>query len=362
MRDEGDQSSLTVSPAPSFHPILQRSHTLTRLQAGSILLVAAFCWGSGNVANKTVLEHLGPLTVVGLRCLLAAAVIAPFALRERPRRVDIAWLQSTVGVALLFATALVLQQMAYLSTSVTNASFLVNTATILTPMVAWAALGHQPTVLIACAAPVTLVGAFLMAGAGFSPSSMKEGDLACFGSALAYAGWMVALGQHAVKYGRPVATTLLQFGVTAALILPVGILTEAPALRSIGAAFPELLMLGVVSTALAFGLMTWAQRYVAASTAAIIVSAESLFGAAAGYLLLGERTPVIGLTGAALILAAILIVAVAGKATQPTPGTAAARPEFKSTRKLCPPAIRPEAGGSPSVPQPTVSVSRRALS
>jgi drug/metabolite transporter (DMT)-like permease len=286
---------------------------MTRFTASGLLLLAALCWGSGNVANKTVLLHLQPLTVVGLRCLLAAVVITPLAMADF-RRAELAWVKSAVGVAMLFAVALVLQQLAYVSTSVTNASFLVNTATIMTPILAWAVLNHRPGLSIACAAPLTLLGAFLMAGANLSRLAFNSGDLLCLASAVAYAGWMVALGQHAVAHGRPLGSALVQFAVSAVLVLPLGIAVEAPSISAIRLALPELIMLGVISTALAFGLQTWAQRFVAASTAAILVSAESLFGAAGAYLLLNEQTPTRGLTGAGLILIAIVLVALGDRA------------------------------------------------
>lgn len=290
---------------------------LPRFTAVLVLLLAALCWGAGNVANKTVLEHLPPLTVAGLRCLLAALVMVPFVWRDLSRGLSWAWLTSAAGVSILFAAALALQQMAYQTTTVTNASFLVNTATIITPVLVWVLLRQRPAIAVACAAPLTLLGAFLMTGATVSLTAMNVGDLLCLASAAAYAGWMVALGQHAMTHGRPLGTALVQFAVSAVLVLPVAVWAEAPDLGAARQAWPELLMLGVVSTALAFGLMTWAQRFVAASTAAILVSAESLFGAAGAYLWLGERTPNIGMAGAALILLAIVLVALGGRVAPP---------------------------------------------
>lgn len=291
---------------------------MTRLAASGILLLSALCWGAGNVANKTVLVHLGPLSVVGLRCLLAALVIAPFAVADLRRTADpratAAWVKSALGLSALFALALVLQQLAYRFTSVTNASFLVNTATVMTPVLAWLVLRHRVGLAVACAAPLTLIGAMLMSGGVFSLSAMNAGDLLCIASAAAYAGWMVALGEHSVRHGRPLGTTFVQFATSAALVLPVAVWTDAPSIHAIGRALPELVFLGVISTALAFGLQTWAQRFVAASTAAVLVSAESLFGAVGAHLLLGEQTPVLGLAGAALILVAISFVAMADKA------------------------------------------------
>lgn len=282
-----------------------------------VLLLAAFCWGAGNVASKTVLEHLGPLTVMGLRCLLAACVIAPFGLADLRDR-EPGWAKSALGVSVLFAVALVLQQVAYRFTSVTNASFLINTATVLTPVLAWLALGHRVGLAVACAAPLTLLGALMMAGGINALTNINSGDLLCLGSAVAYAGWMVALSQHAVVYRRPLGTTLVQFAASAVVVLPLAIWVELPTMGAIARATPELLTLGLFSTALAFGLQTWAQRFVPASIAAVLVSTESLFGAAGAYLLLGEQTAFLGLVGAALILTAIAFVAI-GDRTEPVP-------------------------------------------
>jgi drug/metabolite transporter (DMT)-like permease len=157
-----------------------------------------------------------------------------------------------------------------------------------------------------------------MAGATFRLSSLNPGDIACLGSALCYAAWMVALGRHAMAHGRPFATTALQFSVTGLVLLPLALTVETATLAGVQAALPELLILGVFSTAVAFALQTYAQRFVSSSTAAVLVSAESLFGAAGAALLLGEVTPLTGILGAGLILAAIVLVAL-GTRGQPVP-------------------------------------------
>ena len=283
--------------------------TMTRVKASCVLLLAALCWGAGNVANKTVLQHLDPLTVMSLRCLLAAAVIGPFAWPDLRRAAGQDWIRSAVALSVPFALALLLQQWAYGLTSVTNAGFLVNTATVMTPVLAWLLCGQRVGTAVKWAAPITLVGALFMSGGSLSLARINTGDLLCLGSAASYAIWMVALGRHAVRYGRPLGTTFVQFAVSAVLVLPLALWTNIPDPVAVVRAAPELFILGVVSTALAFGLMTWAQRYVAAPTAAIIVSAEGVFGALGARMLLGEQTSVLGLFGAALILCAIALAA-----------------------------------------------------
>ena len=51
-------------------------------QARLLMLLATICWGMGNIARKTALDDLGPLSIVGWTSLLGAIAIAPFAQKE----------------------------------------------------------------------------------------------------------------------------------------------------------------------------------------------------------------------------------------------------------------------------------------
>jgi drug/metabolite transporter (DMT)-like permease len=83
---------------------------------------------------------------------------------------------------------------------------------------------------------------------------------------------------------------------------------EHPTWEAISAGWIEILYTGVMSTSIAFTLQAIGQQYVPPANAAIILSAESLFAALAGALVLGERLPPLGYFGAALIFVAILLV------------------------------------------------------
>jgi drug/metabolite transporter (DMT)-like permease len=246
---------------------------------------------------------------VGLRCAIAAFVIVPFVLLLRPPVLRRGFATSAMIVAGLFAAALTIQQAAYTSTSVTNASFLVNTGTVVTPILAWFWIRERPGWSLAVAVPLTLWGALLMSGAAVS--GLSTGDAACIVSALLYAAWMVQLGDHARRFGAPATTALVQFAFAALVCLPAGLWLEAASLHAVGAAGPELLMLGAVSTAAAFGLQTIAQRHTPAGHAAVIVSAESVFGAVGAFFLLSERATSDAVVGAGLIMVAIFLISVA---------------------------------------------------
>ncbi|WP_176559224.1 DMT family transporter [Rubellimicrobium roseum] len=278
---------------------------MTRLHANLLLLVAALAWGSGNVAQKTVLDHLDPLSAVGLRCLIAGLLVLPLALREAALRPADGEARSLLQLSGLFALALVLQQAAFLDTTVTNAGFLVNTCAVMTPLVAWASLRQRPEPPVMLAAGITLAGVLCLSG-GLS-ATLGPGDGTALLSALAYAAWMVALGRHAGRFGRPFTTGAAQFLATAAVALALGTTQGGPSWADTMQAGPELLYLGIVSTGLAFMLQIAAQRVASASQAAVICSGEAVVGAALAIWLLGEVPARHTILGAALIMVAIAL-------------------------------------------------------
>ncbi len=276
--------------------------------ANALLLLAAAFWGFGNVAQKTVLDHLDPFGAVGLRCLIGTLLVAPFAMRGL-RTLTPACRLSLIRVSLLFSIAIALQQYAFLDTSVTNAGFLISTATVMTPIAAWAILGQRPGPVVTLAAAGTLAGILLITG---KPEQAGMGDICALLSAAVYAVWMVELGRHMQAHGDAWLAAFAQFLLAAAVTLPLGVVEGSLSTGAVLAAAPELAVLGVFSTAVAFGLQIVAQRHTSASHAAVIVSAESVFGAMGGALFLGERLSPTTTIGAAIVLTAILILALRG--------------------------------------------------
>ena len=70
----------------------------------------------------------------------------------------------------------------------------------------------------------------------------------------------------------------------------------------------EIAYAAFLSTSIGFTCQAIAQQHVPPANAAIIISAEALFAALGGAVLLGERLQPIGYAGAALIFMAIVLV------------------------------------------------------
>jgi drug/metabolite transporter (DMT)-like permease len=286
-----------------------QSLRMTAPAACLLLLLAALFWGVGNVPSKTVLDEIGPLTTASFRCSFTAILILPMLWLERGCLSSIAWWKSAFPVAVCFAAAITLQHVAFQTTTVTNASFLISTCTVLTPIFAWFYLQEPPSRTVIVAAILTVLGTAFMSGAWAGLSTVATGDIYCVLSAVFYSAWFVTLGKHSSKFGNPISITFLFCAVTAAIVSPFAYLIETPTISASLRASPEIAYLVVFSTVAAFGLSSIAQARVSASVAVILTSAESVFGAATASIFLGEDLVGTGLLGAGFIIAAILLVA-----------------------------------------------------
>ncbi|MET3593127.1 drug/metabolite transporter (DMT)-like permease [Mesorhizobium shonense] len=284
---------------------------MSKLTANLLLLFAAALWGFGNVAQKTVLDHLDALSAVGLRCLIGGLLVLPFVLTERRLPAGDVHFSSLIRVVVLFAVSIMLQQLCYLGATVTNASFLISTATVITPLAAWLLMGERPTTGLILAAGSTVVGCLFLSG---GIAGLGGGDITALLSAGSYALWAVELERHMQTHARPFTAAAAQFLAVAALALPLGAMQGNLSFAAASEAGPELVVLGVLSTAVAFGIQIAALRFTSASLAAVIVSAESVFGAMGAAIFLGEQCSAVGALGAVIILASILSVAISTRA------------------------------------------------
>lgn len=283
---------------------------MNRNVATGLALLAAFAWGTGNVAQKTILQDLDGWAANGIPSLVGAALLLPLALREgrgKPPPPEGSW-PLLLGVSLLFAFATTVMQFSYGLTTVTNAGFLVNTAAVLTPVLAWAVLSQRLPIEIWPASISTVLGVFLMAGASWT--GLSPGDLLALLSATGFAVWALAVGQYVVRTERPVLMTVVQLAVSGALCTGVSLaLHGIPAWPSFTAALPEVLFLGFVSKGLAYVLMAISQQHLSATVVSVLVSAEAVFGAIIAAIVLGEHLGQLRGIGGLMILLGVYIAA-----------------------------------------------------
>lgn len=285
---------------------------MTRFQANLLLTFVALIWGSAFVAQSRGMADIGPLLFTGVRFLIGALVVLPLAVREwrslgragRPlTRLDSAHI---AGLGILMTLGAVMQQVGIQFTSVTNAGFLTAVYVPLVPVLAWLLLRQVAHWSVWPAALGCLVGAFLLSGA--HELNVGLGDLWVAGSAIPWGLHVLMVGRWADRMAAPFLVACGQFAVCGLLSLIAAVVVEPVHWAGIEAAAGPIAYTGVLSVGVAFTAQVVAQRYAHAADAAIILSAETLFAAAFGYLLLGERLNTAGLIGCGLMLACILLV------------------------------------------------------
>lgn len=283
---------------------------MTPNTASGLALIAALAWGAGSIAQKTVLDHLDAYSATGLTSLIGVLVLLPLGARERRRALPPAsgsgWL--LVAVSLLFTLACTLMQFSFGLTTVTNAGFLVNITTVLTPLLAWICLSQRPPVAIWPSGLAAFLGVFLMAGAewtGFSP-----GDVLALMSALAFAVWTLTVGLYVLRYRRPVMMTITQLSVCGVICTSIGTgLNGLPAATDLIAALPEILFIGLVAKGIAYVLVAIAAQHLSAARVSILLSADAVFGALFAAWLLGETLGLLGGIGSLCIVLGVVIAA-----------------------------------------------------
>ncbi len=285
---------------------------MSRTQANLLLLLVALIWGSAFVAQAHAKVGVEPYTFTGIRFLLGALIIAPFAWRDlrtvarrevRPGRRE---MMGVLVLGLLLMLGAVFQQIGINGTTVTNAGFLTALYVPLVPLISWLLLRARPHWSVWPTSLGCLVGTWLLSGA--EQVAISSGDLWVIASSLFWALHVMLVGRVADRLAAPFLVAAGQFLVCGLACLLWAVFTESISLAGIRLAAMPILYTGIISVGIAYTGQVVGQRYAEAADAAIILSAETLFAALFGFLLMGDRLSAAGLAGCALILVCILAV------------------------------------------------------
>lgn len=261
-------------------------------------------WGSTFVVVKDAVEKMPVADFLTWRFGFAALVM----LALRPR--SVAALGRTgrrngflVGLAL--GTGYLLQTLGLQHTSAAVSGFITGMFVVLTPLGAAVLLRKPPGRSAWGAVAVATIGLGLLSLHGFS---VGAGELLTLGCAAAFALHIVGLGewaQHHDAFGLAVVQ-LLTTAVLCAIVAVPGGLAVPPDASVWGA----LALTALAATALAFVVQTWAQAHLAPTRAAVIMTMEPVFSGIFAVSVAGEHLGLRALTGAVLVLGAMLLAEV----------------------------------------------------
>lgn len=298
-----------------------------------MVAAAAMLWGtSGLTATVAYRRGIHPLTVSTWRMVLGGLALSPLLRVTTATPTRLSWSDGRRMTAI--SAGLAGYQAGYFM-AVQRAGVTIATLITLGSAPVLVTLGERlitgrPTprrtlagLVLAVTGLVALVGlpagdgVDVLVGAGFAT-----------GSAFGYAAVTLAGGTLSTRLGAQ-RMTVFAFVGAAVLLLPVTTMSVGVGLGGDAVVFAAMLYLGVLPTALAYRMFFSGLRHISASSAAVLVLLEPLVATALAIPLIGERLTPIGWAGAAMLVAAVLLVS-RSSATSVTDDTSAAptlRPE-----------------------------------
>lgn len=272
------------------------------------LLTTSFLWGTTFVAQLVGMDGIGPFTynmgrfVIGSLVLLGIWAFLKNRRQGRAAACLSGWSFGIKAGCIMFIAA-AFQQFALLFTTAGKTAFITCLYIIFVPLFA-RLIGRRISRENWLGAFVAIIGLYCLSVQG--ETDLNYGDvLALIGSCF-WAFHILFIDRYAARADN-IELSVSQLAVCALLNTLACLWLESFTWELLVEAAVPILYAAVFSSGVAFTLQIMGQRSVDPAPAAVIMSLESVFGALAGWLILGERLYNIELLGCGLMLAGMLI-------------------------------------------------------
>ncbi len=287
--------------------------TKRELMADAILVLTAFIWGTGFVVMKNTVDSVPPGAIIAIRYAIAS-VLTAIMFQKHLKGLTRADVRRGAIVGFLLCGAYIVQTIGLSMTTAGKNAFLTTVYVLLVPFGCRLVFRQKLSRTNFIAAALMLAGIGCLSLDGES-GGLNLGDMLTLCSGTLFAAHIMAVDRSQEKTNT-YALIVLQFAFAAAFAFVYSLLFERgmPIVITLSTA-GGLLYLSVFSTTVAMSLQNIGQSMAPASHAAILLSLESVFGALASWLLLGERLTGTMLLGFAIIFGALVVNSI--KAKQP---------------------------------------------
>lgn len=281
-----------------------------QMLGSALLLSAALIWGTSFFVMKNTLDVVPVCGLLGFRFTVSFVLLA-LVFHRKWRLLDGRLLRHGLVCGVLLASAYIVQTFGLTGTTPGKNAFLTAVYCVLTPFVGWLIFRTHPTARNWLAAFMCLGGIGLVSLDG--DLSVSPGDALTLLSGVLYALHIVAVNHYGRQGDDAVMLTMLQFAVTAALAWALSLTTETWQPHMPVSAWLALGYLAVMCTAVAMLFQNIGESLTTASSAAILLSLESVFGVLFSVLFAGEQLTIRLLLGFTVIFAAILVSELPGR-------------------------------------------------
>ncbi|SHH83167.1 Permease of the drug/metabolite transporter (DMT) superfamily [Clostridium collagenovorans DSM 3089] len=278
------------------------------VMADLALLLCALIWGLGFVATDLSLSNgIGTYYTMAIRFGVAFVLMAIIFFKKL-KKINKQDVKAGVIVGIVLFLAFTTQTVGLNYTTPGKQSFLTGLNVVMVPFFYWFVKKKKPDNYTFAATFICLLGMGLLSlnGEASFESTQLLGDGLTVVCAVFFAMYIIVV-EHFTQKSDPIIITVLQMAtamilsVIAVLISGEGMPTNVP---TVG--WAAVFYLGAVSTMVAYIIQNSAQKYTTSTHAAIILSLESVFGALASVIILGELFTVKMVIGCAFILVGLI--------------------------------------------------------
>ena len=273
--------------------------------SGIGLIFVTIIWGVAFVVVKNTLDVIPAVYLVALRFTVATLALC-LVFAPRLKNINKSTFLHGLGIGVFLFLGYTFQTIGCKYTTAGKNAFLTTIYVILVPFLNWGLSKKRPDAFSVVAAVMSVVGIGLLSLRG--DLSMNIGDVFTLICGLGFALQIVFIARWSQE-DDPILLTIVQIGVTAVLSwilapfidgkLPVEVIKNPEVIKSI-------LFLALFSTMICFLLQNVCQKYLRPSTAALLMSFESVFGVLSGVIFLHEMMDVKGIIGCCLMFLAVV--------------------------------------------------------
>lgn len=270
-----------------------------------MILAAAATGGTGFVFLKYLLEmQYSAFQIIAVRFLIATMLLCVVYCKHLRHITVQEWKNGSIlGLFLFWVFALLILGLQYTTPSVN--AFLGSLPAVIVPFILWGIFHKKPDNICFVAAILTMVGIAVLSDTNGLHGGL--GMILSFGSSVAFAFQMTFMDKF-LKQGDALHLALVEHIV-------VLVLSSIVVLKQYNIVFPAItlpalkyfLLLGILCTAVYFVLQSLGQKYTKPSSAAILLTTESVFASIFAAILYGERLLLREYIGCGIIFFAVIL-------------------------------------------------------
>ena len=280
-----------------------------------LLIIVTIIWGLAFIWQNITSKVLGPLTVVGIRSVIAVvflggvAMLVPSLYKSQdpkmlaePTTKKQSWLLGGIcGIVLFFA--MYIAQVGIGMTTAGKAGFITVLYICIVPFIG-VFLGNKLNKFFVVGLILSVIGFYFLSVK--EEIALETGDLIVLVSAVLFGLHIIVIDYSAVRVNS-MFLSLVQLIVVSVLSLVLAVFKETIIFSDIMSVVWPLLGIGVLSSGVGYTLQIVGQKDVPPHTASLIMSLESVVAAIGGVLILGEHIGIREGIGMFIVFAGIIV-------------------------------------------------------